>query len=275
MISKFSPQNCYLLQSDINSVQGWCTANGMKLNIGKTIVISFSRKTIVLIYDYKLCQSPITRSHSVKDLGVCIDNKLHFHDHVNYIFSQSTRLLGLIRNITFNFSSIESMLRLYIALVWSKLEYASVVWNSMTSTDASKLERIQQRFAALCFYRFFPQDCYTLALQELNLHTLSMRRHHLDAVFLTQVYSGSKFCPSVLETVGLPVPARRIRDFALFSACSSCKNCPSSLISYWNLLVIYRVRNKWNSTEAWGRNTQSWRGGSDLLDASKEFFWTN
>jgi hypothetical protein len=114
-----------------------------KLNIGKTRVISFSRKTNSLIYDYKLCQSSITRSHSSKDLGVYIDNKLYFHDHVNYIFSKSTRLLGLIHNITFNFSSIESMLRLYIALVRCKLEYASVVWNSITSTDASKLERIQ------------------------------------------------------------------------------------------------------------------------------------
>jgi hypothetical protein len=138
--------------------------------------------------------------------------------------------LGLIRNITFNFFSIESMLRLYIALVRSKLEYASVVWNSTTSTDASKLERIQQRFTALCFYRFFPQVhyCYTLALQELNLHTLRMRRQRVDAVFLTKVYSGSKFCPSVLETVGLRVPPRRIRDFALFSVCCSCKNCPSA-----------------------------------------------
>jgi hypothetical protein len=122
------------------------------------------------------------------------------------------------------------MLRLYIALVRSKLDYASVVWNSITSTDASKLERIQQRFAALRFYRFFPQICYcyTLALQELNLHTLRMSRHRLDAVFLTQVYSGSKFWPSVLETDGLRVPPRRIRDFALFSVCYSRKNCPST-----------------------------------------------
>jgi hypothetical protein len=140
---------------------------------------------------------------------VYIDNKLHFHDHVNYIFSRSTRLLVLIRNITFNFSSIESMLRLYIALVRSMLQNAAVVWNSITSTDASKLERLQQRLAAPCFYCFFPQVryCYTLPLQELNLHTLRMRRHRLDAVFLTQVYSGSKFCPSVLETVGLRVSA--------------------------------------------------------------------
>jgi hypothetical protein len=32
----------------------WCIANCMKLNISKTKVISFSRKTYVLIYDYKL-----------------------------------------------------------------------------------------------------------------------------------------------------------------------------------------------------------------------------
>jgi hypothetical protein len=32
-----------------------------------------------------------------------------------------------------------------------------------------------------------------------------MRRHHLDALFFIQVYLGSKFCPSVLEIVGLRV----------------------------------------------------------------------
>jgi hypothetical protein len=84
------------------------------------------------------------------------------------------------------------------------------------STDANKLERIQQRFAALCFNRFFPQVhfSYSIASEELKLHTLRMRRHRLDALFLTQVYLGFKFCPSVLEIVGLRVPGRYIRDFS-------------------------------------------------------------
>jgi hypothetical protein len=34
-----SPQDCTLPQSDINSLQGWCIANCMKLNISKTKVI--------------------------------------------------------------------------------------------------------------------------------------------------------------------------------------------------------------------------------------------
>jgi hypothetical protein len=38
--------DCKLLQHDINSVHNWCLANGMKINIGKTTIISFSRKLI-------------------------------------------------------------------------------------------------------------------------------------------------------------------------------------------------------------------------------------
>jgi hypothetical protein len=53
----------------------------------------------------------------------------------------------------------------------------------------------------LCFNHFFPKVhySYSLASEELKLHTLRVRWHHLVALFLIQVYLGSKFCPSVLE----------------------------------------------------------------------------
>jgi hypothetical protein len=91
MISKSSivvksPQDCNLLQADINSVQGWCIASCMKLNISKTEVMCFSGKTNVLIYDCNFCQSSITRTDSVKDLVIFIDTKLHFLSHVNLFF---------------------------------------------------------------------------------------------------------------------------------------------------------------------------------------------
>jgi hypothetical protein len=131
--------------------------------VSKTRVVSFSRKTNTLIYNYKLCQSSITRTDSIKDLGVFIDSKLRFHNHVDYIFSQCIKLLGLVRTLTFSFSSLDCLYMLYFTLFRSKLEYTSVVWNSITTTGANKLERIQQKFSALCYYRFLPHVHYTYA----------------------------------------------------------------------------------------------------------------
>jgi hypothetical protein len=75
----------------------------------------------------------------------------------------------------------------YFIILRSKLEYASVVWNSVTSTDANKLKRIQQKFASVCFYRFSPHVpytyMYTVALEKWRLHSLRKMKHDLDAVF--------------------------------------------------------------------------------------------
>jgi hypothetical protein len=117
--------DCKRLQHDIDSVQNWCLDNGMKLNLSKTNIISFTRKTNSIYFNYKLFNSLGARSQCVKDLGVLLDCKLYFHQHVNYIFSQSLKMLGLIRYITSSFSTLDSLL-----VVRSKIKYASVVWNS-------------------------------------------------------------------------------------------------------------------------------------------------
>jgi hypothetical protein len=71
--------DCELLQHDINSVHNWCLVNGMKINLGKTAIISFSRETNSIYFNYKLCYSLLTHSQCVKDLGVQLDCKLYFH----------------------------------------------------------------------------------------------------------------------------------------------------------------------------------------------------
>jgi hypothetical protein len=119
---------------------------------------------------------------------------------------------------------------LYLTLVRSKHEYASVGWNSVTTTDANKLERIQQKFAALCCNRFLPHVHYSYAnaLEYLKLHTLRKRMYNLDALFLIQVYRGLKYCLSLLEAVGLRVRTRYFRDFSMLNFNPSLKNCPSA-----------------------------------------------
>jgi hypothetical protein len=120
---------------------------------------------------------------------------------------------------------------LYIALVRSQLEYACVVWNSITNTDSNKFEHLERTFAAPCHNRFFFQDVsyhYNIIniLDKLNMQTLHVRWRHIDTLFLINIFRGTKFCPSVLEAVGLRVPTRNIRNFSTLSCSSSY--CPTA-----------------------------------------------
>jgi hypothetical protein len=79
-------------------------------------------------------------------------------------------------------------------LVRPKHEYVSAVWNSVTSTDAKKLERIQRKFAALCQNRFFNASGTWEDFLKKILNTFDSRRF-LDALFLSSIYSGLKMLP--------------------------------------------------------------------------------
>jgi hypothetical protein len=87
--------NIYIvLQSDINSLCGWCAANHIKVKTNKTGVVTFTSKNNAISNNYKLCDKCVTRTHSIKDLGILLDIKL-FHHHVDYVFSQSLKMLGV------------------------------------------------------------------------------------------------------------------------------------------------------------------------------------
>jgi hypothetical protein len=103
-----------------------------------------------------------------------------------------------------------------------------VTWKSVMITDPNKLERIKRKFAALWHNIFFEymEYRYDKLLKRLYLLTLHNRRRHFDALFLINVFSGAKFCPSILETVGLQFPARKLIIFNLFTYSSS--HCPSA-----------------------------------------------
>jgi hypothetical protein len=163
-----TPHDCLVLQSDINSASDWCSPNSTRFNVAKTRVMSYPRKTNILSYEYQLCHVAITHTSRFKDLRVFFDSKLYFHNLVDFIFSECMKLLGLIRTISFRFSSLYCLYVLYFTLVRYKLQCASVIRNSITSTDANKREHIQQKFASVCVYHFFPHVPYSYIFSQRN-----------------------------------------------------------------------------------------------------------
>lgn len=122
-------------------------------------------------FEYKLCGSRINRADAIKDLEIFLDWRLYFHHMWTMYFR---RLWSLTRTVTF--SSFDSTLMLYFAFVISKLD-DPFAWIAFTSADASKTERIQQKFLALCYNRLFSQIYYSYA-SALNYQNLHTRRCH-------------------------------------------------------------------------------------------------
>jgi hypothetical protein len=138
-------------------------------------------------------------------------------------------MLGSINTETYSFFTPETLLIFYLMLVRNKLGYASVMWNSITTTDPKKLESIQRKFVALCQYRFFIYDHVTYAdlLKFLKRITLHSRRIYLDAIFIISVYWGLKCCPSLLVITGIREIPLNFRNSSLFTATCN-NNCPSA-----------------------------------------------
>jgi hypothetical protein len=80
--------------------------------------------------------------------------------------------------------------------------------NMMILTDSKKLERIQNNSQP--FSTVDMDYHYDNLSEKLNLLTLHMRSRHSDALLLINIFSGTIYCPSVLEAVGNRVPTRNV-----------------------------------------------------------------
>jgi hypothetical protein len=123
-----------------------------------------------------------------------LGNKLRFHRHVDYICSLALKLLRLIRFITYNFSSLDSLNVLYVVLILSKPDYAAVAWKNLTVAGCSELKIYRESLKASYYNRFIQSDFprnYNSILNRLNFRTLHFRLQHLDALFLVNVFTNS------------------------------------------------------------------------------------
>jgi hypothetical protein len=114
-------------------------------------------------------------------------------------------------------------------------------------TDSNKLESIQRKFANLFHYQFLqfviPRN-YDFILNCLNFRTLYSRRRLLDALSLINTFKSKINCHSTMDTIGIRVPTRQIRDFSTFSASSALRlspkvRCASAANDICRLLDIF------------------------------------
>lgn len=209
--------DCFLLQSDLSKLNNWCALNDLDLNIDKCVIITYTRKMNVIIYDYVIDNHYLERVDEVKDLGILLDGKLCFDKHINYIFRKCNKLLGFIFRACVNFKSHRSFLHLYNSLVRPILEYGSVIWNPIYKVYISKIERIQRKFTRQLYYKMrYRRVSYEDRLHNLNMKSLAYRRLINDEIFLFKIINGHVRTELVsIEFIKHHYPIRNISTFEI------------------------------------------------------------
>ena len=125
----------------------WCLYNGLTINFSKTCFILFHTKNKPIppgLNSIHVENIEIQRVQSTKYLGLFIDEKLYWNDHVNYLCKNLTKFFGLFKRVR---NCIQNKLcrQLYFAFIYSKISYGIQVYGSCAENTLSKVQTIQNK----------------------------------------------------------------------------------------------------------------------------------
>ena len=165
------------VNTELDLVSTWLMANKLSLNIQKTYYIIFAgNKQFNDNFNVKICNHDIQRSDSVKYLGVYIDQKLKWNNHVNHIQSKLAKSLGILHKVK-NLLTKDTLVTLYYTLFYPYLHYCNVVWGMAHKTTLNSLVLLQKRIirtvACVGYYDHTASIFSTLKILKLDdIHAL-------------------------------------------------------------------------------------------------------
>ena len=180
------PAAAQTIQNDINVLHQTSESWGLKLNQEKCAVMRFTRNFKEQVPPmYFLSGKPLPIHQSHRDLGLLIDDKLKFHEHVT---SVSHKAYGLCQS--FLKSTVcrtpEFMMFLFKTHIRPLIEYGSCVWNTRYKEDIQRLECVQRMWTRHI------DDLQTLTygerLRELNLYSMQGRLLRADLIQYWKIF---------------------------------------------------------------------------------------
>jgi len=132
-------------------------------------------------------QHNINRTEHEQDIGVTIDTKLKFDQHISEKINKANSTLGIIRR-AFKYLNERNFVPIYKAMVRSHLDYAVPIWSPSLQTLIDAIENVQRR--ATKQIPGLKDMTYDERLKKLNLPTLAFRRIRGDMIEVFKLLRG-------------------------------------------------------------------------------------
>ena len=186
ILSEDSTEN---LRSDLKILEEWAIKFQMKFHPEKCHVMhigSNNPKNEYTMTDGNQLHN-LDKVSSEKDLGILVDDKLKFSEHINVKVNKANQILGCVKH-TFKHMTKDIFNLIYKSMVRPHLEYGSVIWNPHLKKDMDAIERVQRRATKLV--PGIKNLSYEDRLKSLELPTLKFRRDRADIIETYNILTG-------------------------------------------------------------------------------------
>ena len=133
------------INDELKDIVIWLRTNKLWLNINKTHYMLFSNKivaqpNITIEIDKQL----ITCVTKTKLLGVIIDNKLSWKEHIPYVCGKVAKGIGIIFKVR-KYVNKSTLLELYYSFIYHYPTYCNHVWGLSCKSYMDALVKLQKR----------------------------------------------------------------------------------------------------------------------------------
>ena len=137
------------LQDDIDSLNVWCSENGIRANTEKTKVMVFGTPNMlhkVPVPDIELNGELLQVVSTYKYLGITLDTRLSYNVHVSKTIANVTAKLKQFKRMR-NFLNAKAALMVYKNMMLPILEYGDVFLTAAWVAKKKKLQILQNKMS--------------------------------------------------------------------------------------------------------------------------------
>lgn len=157
------------MNDELNNIVEWLEANRLSLNINKTKFMIFKpkRRKILDTISINLNGVNIQEVDKIKFLGVVLDNKLGWKEHISYISNKISKCVGILYK-TKKLLNHSCLITLYNSFLQPYISYSIHVWGGTYNSYLQSLCVIQNKaIRIICNLRKY--DSVTSSFTKLSI----------------------------------------------------------------------------------------------------------
>lgn len=139
------------LNNELSKVSDWINANKLTINVSKTVYMISTSQNNNLDFRINIDNIVLNQVNDIKFLGVIIDDKLTWKQHLYYLNNKLSQITGVFYKLRYCMTN-ECIKLLYMSTAYPHILYCSAIWGGAYKTLLDNLFITQKKLIRIMFF---------------------------------------------------------------------------------------------------------------------------